>query len=107
MKNDLRAVCAWLLAFFSALSQSLAQFQPALPGYRFEVPRDYFNHPDYRTEWWYYTGNLQGADGRRFGFELTFFRQGTSRDAASKPSWDLRDVYFTHFALSNLSDKKF
>jgi len=36
------------------------------------------NHEEYQTEWWYYTGNVKSADGRRFGFELTFFRQGVS-----------------------------
>lgn len=107
MKIDLRAVCALLLAFFFPLPRSLAQFQPALPGYRFEFPRDYFSHADYQTEWWYYTGNLLGADGRKFGFELTFFRQGVKRDPISKSTWDLQDVYFAHFALSDLDGKKF
>ena len=51
----------------------------------YEFPRDHFNHQDYQTEWWYYTGNLKAADGHRFGFELTFFRQGVSRDATSDP----------------------
>ena len=26
------------------------------------------------TEWWYYTGHLYGRGGRRYGFELVFFR---------------------------------
>src|SRR5262245_11114903 len=107
MKIDVRTACALLLAVSFPHSLSLAQFQPALPGYRFEFPRDYFNHPDYQTEWWYYTGNLQSSDGRRFGFELTFFRQGLKRDAASKSIWDSQDVYFGHFALSDLPGKKF
>lgn len=107
MKTNLRAVCALLLAFFCPPSLSLAQFQPALPGYRFEFPRDYFNHPAYQTEWWYYTGNLQSSDGRRFGFELTFFRQGVNRDRTLKSVWDLQDLYFAHFALSDLSGKRF
>ena len=51
----------------------------ALPGYRYGFPRDHFNHAEFRTEWWYWTGNLRTADGRRFGFELTFFRQGVDR----------------------------
>jgi predicted secreted hydrolase len=107
MKIDLRAVCALLIAFFFPISLALAQFQPALPGYRYEFPRDYFNHPDYQTEWWYYTGNLQSADGRKFGFELTFFRQGVSRDPTPKSTWDVQDVYFAHFALSDLDGKRF
>ena len=43
-------------------------------------PRDEGPHPTYQTEWWYYTGNLAtAAEGRRFGFQLTFFRRAPSR----------------------------
>ncbi len=50
-------------------------YRTALPGYRYTFPRDHFEHPDFRTEWWYYTGNLRSAEGKRFGFELVFFRR--------------------------------
>src|SRR5947209_4634972 len=50
-------------------------FRPALPGYTFRFPRDHAAHPEYQTEWWYYTGHLSSG-GRRFGFELTFFQVG-------------------------------
>lgn len=82
-------------------------FQAALPGYKYEFPRDYFNHPDYQTEWWYYTGNVKTANGRRFGFELTFFRQAVSRDPEQTGTWDLRDVYLAHLALSDLDGEQF
>ncbi len=59
-------------------------YRLALPNYRFEFPRDHFNHPEFQTEWWYYTGNLRTAQGRRFGFELTFFRQAVGRQPADK-----------------------
>ena len=62
-----------LLAFL--LTVNAQEFQVAQPGYRFEFPRDHFSHPNYQTEWWYYTGNLHATDGHRYGFELTFFRQ--------------------------------
>ena len=84
-----------------------AQYRTALPGYRYEFPRDHFNHPDYQTEWWYYTGNLKSPDGHRFGFELTFFRQGVSRDPARTAAWELRDLYLAHLALSDLDGGKF
>ena len=82
-------------------------YKLALPGYRYEFPRDNFNHPEFQTEWWYYTGNLTASDGHRFGFELTFFRQGVSRDASHPETWDLRDVYLAHLALSDLDGKNF
>src|SRR6059036_1186685 len=84
-----------------------AQYRTAPPGYRYEFPRDHFNHPDYQTEWWYYTGNLKSADGHRYGFELTFFRQAVRRDAAMATVWDLRDLYLAHLALSDLDGGKF
>ena len=49
-------------------------FSAALEPRRFEFPRDHGPHGDFRLEWWYLTGNLDAADGERFGFELTFFR---------------------------------
>jgi predicted secreted hydrolase len=82
-------------------------YQLALPGYHYAFPRDYFSHPAFQTEWWYYTGNLVSADGRRFGFELTFFRQGVGRDAPKSAAWDVRDVYLAHLALSDLSSGHF
>jgi predicted secreted hydrolase len=88
-------------------SESDSQYAVALPGYRYEFPRDYFDHPDYQTEWWYYTGNLTSADGRRFGFELTFFRQGVTRDAAKTGEWNVRDLYLAHLALSDLDGGHF
>src|SRR5580765_2195137 len=107
MRNSRKAVVATVLAMFSSLEPALAQFKTALPGYRYEFPRDYFNHPDYQTEWWYYTGNVESADGHKFGFELTFFRQGLTRDSKQNSAWDVRDIYFAHFALSDLAGKKF
>jgi predicted secreted hydrolase len=83
-----------------------AEYQVALPGYHYQFPRDHFDHPDYQTEWWYYTGNLKSADGHRFGFELTFFRQGVARDANASP-WRIHDLYMAHLALSDISGRRF
>jgi predicted secreted hydrolase len=84
-----------------------SQYTVALPGYRYEFPRDHFDHPNYQTEWWYYTGNIISSDGRRFGFELTFFRQGVNRDAKKTNLWDVRDLYLAHLALSDLDGGHF
>lgn len=100
------------LAVVSALTLNLfgangTPYRLALPGYRYEFPRDHFNHPDFQTEWWYYTGNLQTAQGRRFGFELTFFRQGVDRDTQPASVWDVRDVWMAHLAISDLDGGRF
>src|SRR5215471_17313277 len=91
----------------SSVAAALMVYRLALPGYHYEFPRDHFNHPEFQTEWWYYTGNLKSAEGRRFGFELTFFRQGADQDPAKSGTWDLRDIYVAHLALSDLDGGKF
>lgn len=37
------------------------------------LPADDAAHPAEPVEWWYWTGHLQAADGRWFGFESAFF----------------------------------
>src|SRR5215510_7990102 len=83
-------------------------YRLALPGYRFQFPRDHFEHPDFRTEWWYYTGNLHAADGHRYGFELVFFRQGQRRGPSDNPSvWRVDDQYLAHLALTDIGARTF
>jgi predicted secreted hydrolase len=103
MRSRLAALAAALLI----LHPLAAQYRTAVPGYRFEFPRDYFDHPDFQTEWWYYTGNLKSPNGHHYGFELTFFRQAVSRDPAQSATWDVKDIYLTHLALSDLDGRKF
>ena len=78
----------------------------AVPGYEFAFPRDHGSHPEYRTEWWYYTGHLRTESGKRYGFEVTFFRVGVSRDPA-RTRWDLRAIMPAHFAVTDVAAKDF
>lgn len=72
----------------------------------FAFPADHAAHEDYRIEWWYYTGNLESEDGRRFGYQLTFFRTGLHKDPTNPSKWTVRDLYTAHFAISDVSNKK-
>ncbi len=76
-------------------------WRPASPEVRLSFPRDHAAHPAYRIEWWYYTGNLDAADGRRFGYQVTFFRVGVDPAPANPSRWAVRDVYMTHLAVSD------
>jgi len=78
-----------------------------LPGYGFEFPRDHFAHPSFDSEWWYYTGNLFTADGRHFGFELTFFRRAREIEAAEPSAWDLDQLWLAHFAITDTRGERF
>ncbi len=82
-------------------------YRSAVPGYHFQFPRDYFNHPNYQTEWWYYTGNVRAANDHAFGFELTFFRFGVSPRKSVDSPWDVQNIYMAHFAVSDLGAHRF
>ncbi len=84
---------------------STTAFQSAEPGYRYSFPRDHGAHPVFRTEWWYYTGHLQTASGRTFGYELTFFRRGMPpEDVKTLPSrWSVTQLYLAHFAVTDVA----
>ncbi|MCW5982755.1 MAG: hypothetical protein KIT09_31995 [Bryobacteraceae bacterium] len=95
------------LLALAALGLVAADFRPALPGYEYRFPRDHFSHPEFQTEWWYYTGNLRTPQGRRFGFELTFFRHGVARPPVRSSPWQVDDLYLAHLALSDIDKKTF
>ena len=73
-------------------------------------PKDHGPHPDYQTEWWYYTGNLNSSDGQHFGFQLTFFRRAllpTNQAPERLSDWSASQVYMAHFALTDPASQQF
>ncbi len=101
----------------AGVSSSLAASVPAgdagyplaLPGNTYAFPRDHGSHDRFRTEWWYFTGHLFGRDGRRLGYELTFFRRAlrpeTPRQGGSR--WAIHQLYLAHFAISDVAENRF
>ncbi len=82
-------------------------YREALPGYPYQFPLDHFEHQDFRTEWWYYTGNVTAGDGERYGFELVFFREGERHEARSSSAWAIQDLYLAHAALTDARGRHF
>lgn len=106
--NELRLSLGQALG--SELKTDFAGFARAERPRPFRFPDDHGPHPNYRTEWWYYTGNLRSTDGRRFGFQLTFFRTAlrppTFRTLRLS-AWDTAQVYMAHFSLSDVESGDF
>jgi predicted secreted hydrolase len=83
-------------------------YRLALPGRILSFPGDHYSHPDFKTEWWYYTGHLEAEGGRRFGYQVTFFRFGVRhRQTNIKERPLFTELYMAHFALSNISGRNF
>ena len=80
----------------------------ALQPWSWQFPRDHGAHPEFKTEWWYLTGNLQDASGNPYGYQITFFRHGLQPVATQTGSaWAVRDVYFGHLAVTDGRANKF
>jgi predicted secreted hydrolase len=74
----------------------------------FVFPQDHGPHPAYQTEWWYYTGNVQAADGRHFGYQFTFFRRGLAPVAPERASqWGASSIYMAHLAIADVAAERF
>ena len=74
----------------------------------FRFPDDHGPHPKFRHEWWYFTGNLRGPGGRRFGYQLTFFRFALSPDLPARGSrWATNQAYMAHFAITDVQGNRF
>jgi len=110
------AMALMLLAGSQAVAQQVADagsaaelrdadgFLQAGPGRELRLPADHASHPQTRTEWWYFTGPLTDAEGRRYGFQATWFRRALKLEAAPRESaLGVRDVLIFHGALTDLS----
>src|ERR1051325_5131298 len=102
------AATGYVLLAFTTFAA--AEWKVAEPGWRYEFPRDHHAHREFKTEWWYFTGNLFDEEGRRFGYELTFFRQGIQPVAERDPNasrFIVDDLKFAHFAITDVTGRKF
>ncbi len=86
---------------------------------RFSFPEDHGPHPAYKTEWWYFTGNLETEGGRHVGYQFTLFRVALAppdtapvRPAAARApaarapdtagTWRADQFYMAHFSVSDI-----
>ena len=88
---------------------ALLGFQQAVPGYTLHFPADHAAHPAYRTEWWYYTGHLQTTTGKRYGYQLTFFRHrvDSSGPTLNPSKWFADNIYMAHLAITDETARRF
>ncbi len=95
-------------AVLSDVNMDTSGYTRAIAPYDWQFPQDYGPHPDFQTEWWYYTGNLATEDGRRFGYQFTIFRRAVSPQRYDTGSeWRADQVYMAHFTVSDIAREQF
>jgi predicted secreted hydrolase len=91
-----------------ALGGSPQGFASATVPRPFRFPEDHGSHPEFRSEWWYFTGNVTAGGGRRFAFQLTFFRFALSPEMPVRSSaWASNQVFMAHFAVTDVAEQRF
>jgi predicted secreted hydrolase len=96
------------LTLSSLLSGTADGFARAIAPRRFVFPDDHGSHPDFRTEWWYLTGNVTAASGRRFGYQFTLFRNALAAEDPSRESeWSTRQIFMAHLAITDVEGRNF
>ncbi len=91
-----------------APGEDISGFARAIEPWYWQFPRDHGAHPDFQTEWWYYTGNLADGAGRHFGFQFTIFRRALAPTAeASDSEFRSKDIYMAHFTISDIASRAF
>ena len=106
----MRVLRRLLVGMLAVASASAAGWKASEPGWRYEFPRDHRPHEEFKTEWWYFTGNLTDGNGRRFGYQLTFFRHGMRPPAERTPELSrfiVGDLKFAHFTVTDVGEEKF
>lgn len=103
--TGIRLAAGGCLALATLVAAGPGDWMPARPDYQWSFPRDHYRHEGFKTEWWYFTGQLTPRDDSvpRYGYQFTFFRIGlvpTRPDLASR--WDARDLIMGHGAISDL-----
>jgi predicted secreted hydrolase len=100
-------------AVLADLGGDTSGYSRAIDPRDWQFPQDFGAHPDFQTEWWYYTGNVADETGRRFGYQFTVFRRAIARraiapveiDTASE--WRANQLYMAHFAVSDVAGNQF
>ena len=50
--------CVFIICGLCAAVGQDREFAKAVPGRTLTFPQDHGKHPEFQTEWWYFTGNL-------------------------------------------------
>ena len=98
------AACA--LPWRWAQAQQPAPARGPLTPRALAFPRDHGTHNDTRTEWWYLTGHAQDAQGRSFGFQVTFFRSRVDGTQGLTSRLAAKQLVFAHAAITDVSGQR-
>ncbi len=106
--RNLKKQPAKVETFFSNINDN-AEYERVITPRQFNFPEDFGSHDTFKSEWWYYTGNVFDGNGRQFGYQLTFFRNALSTVVAQEvrsSEWATDQIYLAHFSLTDAENNR-
>ncbi|MGI0116901.1 lipocalin-like domain-containing protein [Zooshikella sp. RANM57] len=95
-------------------SNTLSVFYPKITSpIPLEWPADHYTHPDYQSEWWYFTGHMTSSSNSTagisskplsLGFQFTLFRKRALppiNNSVVNNGWQIPQIYMGHLAISH------
>ncbi|MCU7836274.1 MAG: carotenoid 1,2-hydratase [gamma proteobacterium symbiont of Taylorina sp.] len=91
------------------------RFKQALEPRLFQFPQDHLAHQAYKTEWWYFSGNIstdslnKSYKSRKFAYQFTLFRFALQPEKLSRENsqWRSSNIYMAHVALTDFENQQF
>lgn len=99
--NAMRLTVVLITLLPTLASADTPSFATVQSDYTLTFPRDYGSHPEFRLEWWYITGWLDTPDNKPLGFQVTFFRTATGKQADNPSQFAPKQLIIAHVALSD------
>ncbi|MDA8083379.1 MAG: hypothetical protein M0024_06960 [Nitrospiraceae bacterium] len=97
---------AGLICLLAVDPMNAGEYRDVTPESRLSFPGDYYFRPDYRVQWWYFTGHLFDKDGHEFGYELTFFVVGVQK-RRYESKFGVNNIHISHFALTDVAGRRY
>jgi len=100
------SILSFGLLFLLSLSAFGSEWRDVAPGDTVKLPADLYFQKDYRIQWWYFTGHLFDANGREFGYEVTFFAAGVQK-RTYRSRFGVDTIYLSHIAVTDVQGKRY
>ena len=104
--NKTEQILVILFFLLFSVNTVMGEYRIADTRRNWSFPEDHGSHPDFKTEWWYFTGHLKSKSSV-YGFELTFFRFANDGQFAKRSEWSADQLYLTHFTVTDEDEGKF
>ncbi|MEC9493266.1 lipocalin-like domain-containing protein [Flexistipes sp.] len=95
-----------LIALLISAAAYAENYTTLSPDDSVKLNQDLYYRKNFASQWWYLTGHLETEDGRKFGYELTFFAVGVNKKEFQS-AFGLNNLFISHFAVTDIKRNEY